>query len=46
MGGEYLVWESKENFRGLRDFRGFRVIDLATSHRILNLETLFKYPFR
>ena len=30
MEGEYLVWEEKENFRGFRDFRGFRVIDLAT----------------
>ena len=29
MGGEYLVWEGKENFRGFRDFRRFRGIDLA-----------------
>ena len=26
IGGEYLVWEGKENFSGFRDFR---TIDLA-----------------
>ena len=29
MGGEYLVWEGKENFRGFRHFHSFRGIDLA-----------------
>ena len=28
MGGEYLVWEGKENFCVFRDFRGFSGIDL------------------
>ena len=34
MGGKYLVWEGKENFRGFRDFCG---IDLAHENRIIKL---------
>ena len=37
MGGEYLVWEEKENFRGFRDFRGFCEIDLAVRYRIYRI---------
>ena len=29
MGGEYIFWEVKQDFRGFRDFRGFCRIDLG-----------------
>ena len=29
MGGEYLVWEGKENFHRFHDFRNFHGIDLV-----------------
>ena len=37
MGSEYLVWEGKESFRGFRDLRGFRGIDLADDHVFTSL---------
>ena len=35
MGGEYLVWEGKQNFRVFCDFRGFRVIDLTKMNDVV-----------
>ena len=37
MGSEYLVWVGKESFRGFRDLRGFRGIDLADDHVFTSL---------
>ena len=39
-GCECLVWEGKELFRGFRNFRGFRVIDLAQFYVINDLKKL------
>ena len=42
MGGEYLVWEGKENFCGFRDFGGFHEIDQDDFFEHLRKEHLRK----
>ena len=42
MGGDYLVWEGKENFHGFRNFCGFRRVDLVVAYRKTIIHTGFK----
>ena len=37
MGGECLIWEWKQSFRGFRNFRGFHIIELATEDLLVAL---------
>ena len=42
MGGEYLVWEGKENFRGFRDFRGIDpAVNLLANAAVVSIVTLY-----